>query len=71
MDGDMADTDETPEDNETVRAVKSAKARAKAAAEQAAKSINWKTAAGIGIGSAAVMAALIYANKNRKKPEDE
>jgi hypothetical protein len=27
--------------------------------------VNWKTAAGIGIGSAAVLAALIYANRDK------
>lgn len=66
----MPDSDDPIEENETLRTVKEAKARAKAAAEQAAKSINWKTAAGIGIGSAAVVAALIYANKARKKDDE-
>ena len=73
----MADEhDDTPPDNETMREVKRAKAR-KAAAKKAAEtasdklaSINWKTAAGIGIGSAAVVAALLYANKARKKDGD-
>jgi hypothetical protein len=61
------DDDETPPDNETMRAVKRAKASAEAAAD---RKMGWKTAAGIGIGSAAVVAALIYANKSRKKEED-
>jgi hypothetical protein len=59
-------------DNETMREVKRAKAR-KAAANKAvekASAINWKTAAGVGIGSAAVLAALLYVNKTRKKDED-
>jgi hypothetical protein len=59
-------------DNETMREVKRAKAR-KAAAKKAtekASAINWKTAAGVGIGSAAVLAALLYVNKTRKKDEE-
>jgi hypothetical protein len=63
----MSDETETPPDNETMREVKRAKAR-KEGAEKT--SIGWKTAAGIGIGSAAVMAALLYANKARKKDDD-
>ena len=59
--------EEPPRDNETMREVKRAKARAEAAAE---RKIGWKTAAGIGIGSAAVVAALIYANMSRKRDED-
>jgi hypothetical protein len=61
---------ETP-DNETMREVKRAKAR-KEAAEDTAKDkggMGWKTAAGIGIGSAALAAALIYASKARKKDD--
>ncbi|MEQ1548433.1 MAG: hypothetical protein ABL918_07255 [Chakrabartia sp.] len=65
----MADNTETPPpDNETMREVKRAKAR-KEAAEKT--SVGWKTAAGIGIGSAAVAAALIYANKARNKKADD
>ncbi|MBU6251561.1 MAG: hypothetical protein KGN98_00035 [Alphaproteobacteria bacterium] len=63
----MSDHNEKPEDNETVRAVKRARARAEAAAESAKKPINWKAAAGIGIGSAAILGALIYATRNRDK----
>ena len=48
--------------------VKRAKARKEAAEEKGG--IGWKTAAGIGIGSAALAAALIYANKARKKDSD-
>jgi hypothetical protein len=65
----MTDDTEAPKpDNETMREVKRAKAR-KAAAEKS--SIGWKAAAGIGIGSAAVVAALLYANKARKKDVDD
>jgi hypothetical protein len=66
----MAEDTDQPEDNEAIRAAKRAK-RAKASAEaREARPIGWKTAAGIGIGSAAVVAALIYANKARKKDDD-
>jgi hypothetical protein len=58
---------EVTPDNETMREVKRAKARKEAA--EAKKPINWKTAAGVGIGSAALLAALIYANKARKKDD--
>jgi hypothetical protein len=51
-----------------MREVKRAKAR-KAAAEEKG-GLGWKTAAGIGIGSAALAAALIYASKSRKKDDD-
>lgn len=65
----MTDTPEdTPPDNETIREVKRAKARKEAAEDKDGK--GWKTAAAIGIGSAALAAALIYANKARKKDED-
>ena len=65
----MSDNSEdTPPDNETMREVKRAKARKEAAEEKGG--IGWKTAAGIGIGSAALAAALIYANKARKKESD-
>ncbi|MBK8373635.1 MAG: hypothetical protein IPN50_13775 [Sphingomonadales bacterium] len=65
----MTDTPEdTPPDNETIREVKRAKARKEAAEEKSG--LGWKAAAGIGIGSAALAAALIYANKARKKDED-
>ena len=64
----MPDPKDTPEDNETVREVKQAKARAEAAAETEKKPVNWKAAAGIGIGSAAILGALIYASRrNRNK----
>ncbi len=63
----MSDTNEKPEDNETVRAVKRARARAEAAAASEKKPINWKAAAGIGIGSAAILGALIYASRNRNR----
>lgn len=61
--------DDLPPDNETMREVKRAKARKEAAEERGG--IGWKTAAGIGIGSAALAAALIYANKARKKDSEQ
>ena len=60
-------TDDTPPDNETMREVKRAKARKEAADNKTGP--GWKTAAGIGIGSAALAAALIYASKSRKKDD--
>ena len=69
----MTDTpDDTPPvtetlDNETMREVKRAKARKEAAEDKTG--LGWKTAAGIGIGSAALAAALIYASKSRKKDD--
>lgn len=62
-------SDDLPPDNETMREVKRAKARKEAAEEKGG--IGWKTAAGIGIGSAALAAALIYANKARKKDSEQ
>ncbi len=59
---------ETP-DNETMREVKRAKARKEASDKETG--IGWKTAAGIGIGSAALAAALIYANRAWKKDGKE
>jgi hypothetical protein len=64
----MTDTDDTPPDNETMREVKRAKAR-RAASEKSEGGSGWKTAAAIGIGSAALAAALIYASKGRKKDD--
>ncbi len=66
----MSDSEVPPEkpDNDTVKAAKTAKSLApKSAADK--KPVNWKAAAGIGIGSAAVLAALLYANKARKKDD--
>ena len=63
----MSENDETPPDNETMREVKRAKARKEAAEDKTG--LGWKTAAGIGIGSAALAAALIYASKSRKKDD--
>jgi hypothetical protein len=60
--------EDTPPDNETMREVKRAKARKEAADKNSGP--GWKTAAGIGIGSAALAAALIYASKGRKKEQD-
>ena len=72
----MTDTPkDTPPDNETMREVKRAKARKEAAEDSSKDSgkenggLGWKTAAGIGIGSAALAAALIYASKSRKKDD--
>ena len=69
----MTETPEdTPPDNETMREVKRAKARKDGATSSDAapeSGKGWKTAAAIGIGSAALAAALIYTNKSRKKDD--
>lgn len=66
------------EENEIVSAARESRAQKKAADASAAKStgldqdgdaksgFGWKKAAGIGIGSAAVLAALIYANRDKR-----
>lgn len=62
-----ASPDPETADNETMREVKRAKARKEAA--EASDGLGWKTAAAIGVGSAALAAALIYASKGRKKDD--
>jgi len=57
--------DGMPEENEVLRATRLARdLKEKAAAK--AGGIGWKTAAGIGVGSAALLAALLYAKSGRK-----
>lgn len=58
------DATDAPEENEVVRETRLAR-DLKAKAEKAAKSVNWKTAAGIGIGSAALIAAALYATRKK------
>lgn len=72
-------TDDDQEENEVLRAARELRAQKEAAeATQAAdkdaaakgdRKRGWKTAAaaGIGIGSAAVLAALLYANRDKIK----
>lgn len=62
-------TDE-PEENEIMAAAREAKAREKGAAKtpEPAHLSNWGFAAiGAGVGSAAVAAAMLYANRNKKR----
>ena len=63
-------TDKAPEENEIMAAAREAKARregAKQTPEPAALS-KWGIAAiGAGVGSAAVAAAMLYANRNKKR----
>jgi hypothetical protein len=54
---------EAPE-NEVLRETRAANAH-KDAGSKGAK-LDWKTAAGLGVGSAAVIAALLYANRGKK-----
>lgn len=63
-------TEETSEDvpepvheNEAMQEARRVKAQNAAKAKRA---VGWKTAAGIGIGSAAIAAAMIYANRGKK-----
>ena len=62
-------TDE-PEENEIIAAAREAKAREKGAAKtpEPAHLSKWGIAAiGAGVGSAAVAAAMLYANRNKKR----
>lgn len=52
-----------PIENEAMQEARRVKAQN---AAKAKRSAGWKTAAGIGIGSAAIAAALIFANRNKK-----
>lgn len=67
---------ELEEENEVLRASRELQAQKEAAdaaeaadkdAAKGGKKIGWKAAAGIGIGSAAVLAALLYANRDKIK----
>lgn len=75
-------TDQVPpppqgeEENEVLRAAREQQAQKDAAeateaadreAAKGGRKIGWKTAAGIGVGSAAVLAALLYANRDKIK----
>lgn len=53
------------EENEVLRASRLA-ASLRAAATAKVGGIGWKTATGIGVGSAAIIAALLYAKSGRK-----
>lgn len=59
-------------ENEVLRETRELKAQKEAAEAAGAEApgkrgIGWKTAAGIGVGSAAVLAALLYANRDKLK----
>ena len=59
-----------PEENEIMAAARAAKERAEAAAgtPEPARLSKWGIAAiGAGVGSAAVAAAVLYANRNKKR----
>ncbi|MDX2208981.1 MAG: hypothetical protein SFV20_01330 [Sphingopyxis sp.] len=59
--------DTAPEENEVMRETRRAREQADAAeaAQKAKKQIGWKTGVGIGVGSAALLAALMYANRKK------
>ncbi len=54
-----------PQENEVLRAARLARELRETVADKAA-AVDWKTAAGIGVGSAALIAALLYARSGRK-----
>jgi hypothetical protein len=58
---------EEPEENEVMRETRRAKEQAEKAeaALKGKKQIGWKTGVGIGVGSAALLAALLYANRKK------
>ncbi len=53
------------EENEVLRASRLAASLREAAADKVS-GMSWKTAAGLGVGSAAIIAALLYAKSGRK-----
>ncbi len=54
------------EENEVLRAAREAKeARERAEGKKKDRKLGWKTAAAAGLGSAAIMAALLYANREK------
>jgi outer membrane biosynthesis protein TonB len=59
---------EVAPENEVMRETRAAIAHKETGANKgsAAAKLDWKTAAGIGVGSAAVIAALLYANRGKK-----
>ena len=73
----MTDHTEQPpetegEENEVMRAVRESQAQKEAADAAAAgkdgvgkRNLSWKTAAGIGIGSAALLAAVLFTNREK------
>ncbi|MEQ1509688.1 MAG: hypothetical protein ABL909_04705 [Sphingopyxis sp.] len=71
---DSAEPEVEVEENEVLRAAREAKeARMRASASQSAKKgINWKTAAAAaaGLGSAAIVAALIYSQRDKDDKPD-
>lgn len=63
-------TDDQDDTNEIIAATRAAREQREAAdaAADAGKAKSWPIATiGLGIGSAAIVAALLYANRNRKK----
>ncbi|MEQ1726533.1 MAG: hypothetical protein ABL882_11480 [Sphingopyxis sp.] len=71
----MSEQNDIPdgEENEVLRAAREAKeARMRASASQSdKKGINWKTAAAAGLGSAAIIAALLYAQRDKGESGDD
>ncbi len=59
-----SDEEDEEQENEVLREARRM-AELRDRAEAAARKVGWKTAAGIGIGSAALIAAALYANRKR------
>lgn len=61
------------EENEVLRAAREAKEARERASQSGKKGINWKTAAAAGLGSAAIIAALLYAQRDKgdDSPDDD
>ncbi len=71
-DDNSSGTDDEPEENEVLRETRLAKeARARAAQAKDERKIGWKTAAAAGLGSAAIIAALMYARRDKDAGEKD
>lgn len=58
--------DDEGEENEVLRAAREAKeARDRADGQRTDRKLGWKTAAAAGLGSAAIIAALLYVNRDK------
>lgn len=60
-----AEGEDEAQENEVLRETRAAIAHRKPDAKKRG-GVDWKAAAGLGVGSAALIAALLYANRNRK-----
>ncbi len=61
-----ADENEVIRETRAATALRKGKSKPQVDADTAESKLDWKTAAGIGVGSAALIAALLYANRGKK-----